>query len=295
MRIRGLWNEQTGVLTRCQTPNISYQYVYSSCTSKEKKELALKWYECKIQKSGQPTLNWYWYSIMTSTHKLATLLQEPCFQAATVGKSRTGRGLPDTLIESGAQSFPSPTKPRKKSDESSSHIPKQYTYDEDKSENVSLKTQQKERSSQNIVENPSTMEAIYNVKHSLQNKKQRIDDTTKDLTTKRRDLQKAINSVQIQTRSIVVCKREIDNHCCQCGGIHIFSDHERTQRKECKRLKNKTRSLMYLKQALRDSSESVILCQVAVDNGEVEVNTAQASMAEALSIGLFRLESLSGS
>ena len=52
---------------------------------------------------------------------------------------------------------------------------------------------------------------------------------------------------------------------------------------------------MYLKQALRDSSESVILCQVAVDNGEVEVDIAQASMAEALSIGLFRLESLSGS
>jgi hypothetical protein len=52
---------------------------------------------------------------------------------------------------------------------------------------------------------------------------------------------------------------------------------------------------MYLKQALKDSSESVILCQVAVGNGEVEVDTAQASMAEALSIGLFRLESLSAS
>lgn len=290
MRIRGIWNEQTGVLTRCKTPNISYQYVHSSRTSKAKKENALKWYECKIQKSGQPILNWYWFSIITSTQKLAILLQEPCFQAATVGKLRTG-GLPDTFIESGNQSFPSPTNLRKNSDESSSYIP-HHTYDENTSENASLKTREKERSSQSI-ENPSTMDAIYNVKHSLQIKKQSIDETTKDLTTKRRELQKARNRVQIQTRSIEVCKREIDNHCCQCGGIHIFSDHEPTQRKECKRLKNKSRSLMYLKQALKESSERVIVCQVAVDNGEVEVDTAQASMAEALSIGLFRLESLS--
>lgn len=62
MRMRGIWNERTGVLTRCQTPNISYQYVSSSLTSKEKEEHAMKWYECKIQKSGQPILNWYCYS-----------------------------------------------------------------------------------------------------------------------------------------------------------------------------------------------------------------------------------------
>jgi hypothetical protein len=70
----------------------------------------------------------------------------------------TGRGLPDTFIESGgAQSILPPTNPRNNSDASSSNIPKQHTHDEDKSKNVSLKTKQKERSSHNIVENPSTI------------------------------------------------------------------------------------------------------------------------------------------
>ena len=290
MCTRRTQNDEPATLTGHQPP-------FNSCVSLngiKMKEKALNWYEYKIQKTEHRLL----YSIIMSKQKLAILLQEPCVKSAAVGKYRTGsnescqyQSVSDASIVSTKSRLAKPcflilTQPTLNND-GSSHSTK---YDEETIVNTSPKAQK--FSGQDVTENRSAMEALYDVKASLQNKKTIVNEATRDLTSKRKALQKSRNSALIQKRSIEVCQREITNHCCQCGGIHIFSDHKPTQRKECKRLKNKTRSLMYLKQAQKEISERVNLCQVAVNSGEDEVESAQASMTEDLSNGLIRLDSL---
>jgi len=135
-------------------------------------------------------------------------------------------------------------------------------------------------------------ETVKKIEADLRHNKFGVDSTLKDLAKRKNSLQKAQRNIVVQTRAIEVCKREIDHHCCQCGGIHVFSDHEPTQRESCQRLKNKVRSLGYLKQACKEASTRVKTCQMTVDNGIIKTNDAQAGMTASLSQGLGLLESI---
>ena len=147
-------------------------------------------------------------------------------------------------------------------------------------------------SSNAVLDETILNKAVHKVKIDLKNHKIGVDKTVKDLSNTRKNLQRAQNDAAIQKRTIQVCKREIDNHCCQCGGLHIFADHAPTQREGCKRLKNKVRSLMYLKHGLKEATERVNICQIALDNGSAQNHNAQASMTASLSQGLSLIESI---
>jgi hypothetical protein len=155
-----------------------------------------------------------------------------------------------------------------------------------------LSNQNQNASSNAVLDETILNKAVHKVKIDLKNHKIGVDKTVKDLSNTRKNLQRAQNDAAIQKRTIQVCKREIDNHCCQCGGLHIFADHAPTQREGCKRLKNKVRSLMYLKHGLKEATERVNICQIALDNGSAQNHNAQASMTASLSQGLSLIESI---
>ena len=135
-------------------------------------------------------------------------------------------------------------------------------------------------------------EAVCQVKTELENHKIRVDQSRIDQSNKEKDLRKAQNDVEIQERSILVCKREIDHHCCQCGGIHVFMDHKPVQREGCKRLKNKFRSLMYLKEGLKEAKVRMNICESALNDVSALRYCAQTNMTSSLSDGISLIGSI---
>ena len=136
-------------------------------------------------------------------------------------------------------------------------------------------------------------ETLLKVKANMRNHKSGVDENLKHMDIQRTKLHKAQKDVVVQKRVIELCTREIDHHCCICGGIHVFSDHDIAKRDSCKRLKSKIRSLMYLKQGLKEAEVRVKLCQSALDESTTNTSDAQSNMALSLSQGLSLLESLS--
>ncbi len=135
-------------------------------------------------------------------------------------------------------------------------------------------------------------EAVCNVKTELENHNIRVDQSRIDQSNKKKDLRKAQNDVEIQDRSILLCKREIDHHCCQCGGIHVFMDHKPVQREGCKRLKDKFRSLMYLKESLKEAKVRMNICEGALHDVSALRYCAQTNMTSSLSNGISLIESI---
>jgi len=130
------------------------------------------------------------------------------------------------------------------------------------------------------------------VNKNLKAQKNLVDEKVQRMEQSTRHFDKAQNDVLIQRRAILTCEREIDHHCCICGGIHVFADHKVTKRKGCSRLKDKTRSLMYLKQSLSDAFLRVRTCQSVLDEDAREVSNAKALMADNLNENLLLLESV---
>ena len=67
-------------------------------------------------------------------------------------------------------------------------------------------------------------------------------------------LAKAQATIKANERAISICSREIEHHCCICGGIHVFGDHKPCQKQGCSRLMSKMKSLKYLERALEESN-----------------------------------------
>ena len=149
---------------------------------------------------------------------------------------------------------------------------------------------QKTHADESLAENVT--QALQNVKRNLNAHQIGVGKIERDLSIKKKKLQKAQHDIVIQNRTIEVCQREINNHCCKCGGLHVFTDHKRTQREGCKRLKDKMRSLMYLQKGLVEATARLNICQIAVDERSAENKSAHANMTESLSHGLSIVESL---
>ncbi len=134
--------------------------------------------------------------------------------------------------------------------------------------------------------------SLLDTKEDLRSWKADVDETIHQMEISKQNLKKAQTDVSIQERAIIRCTREINHHCCMCGGIHVFSDHKPMQRKGCSRLRQKNRSLMYLKQSLTDASLRLNVCQVVVKESTDDVNEAKAKMANMFEQNLTLLESL---
>ena len=128
------------------------------------------------------------------------------------------------------------------------------------------------------------------IKNNLKNKKEKLDSLNKDLRERTASMMKAKKNVKIQILSIERCKKEIDHHCCQCGGIHVFSSHEPMHRKDCNRLKDKTRSLFYLKQALVEANRILSKCDLDLAETTANIDKAKEEMTISLSKGLFQMD-----
>ena len=102
-----------------------------------------------------------------------------------------------------------------------------------------------------------------------------IPAAEKDLSDKRNELIKSISHVKemkvkkviaqeniiVQKRTLKLHQRDIENHCCICGGNHLhhsdsisINNHEPHRNEECKILKMKKRVFLYLQQSLEESN-----------------------------------------
>jgi hypothetical protein len=133
---------------------------------------------------------------------------------------------------------------------------------------------------------------INDIKNNIKVKKEKLDALKKDLRERKASMMKAKKSVKIQILSIERCKKEIDHHCCQCGGIHVFNNHEPMHRKDCSRLKDKIRSLFYLKQALVEANEKLLKCDSDLAETSTNIDKAKEEMTISLSKGLFQMDGL---
>ncbi|GFH60812.1 predicted protein [Chaetoceros tenuissimus] len=133
---------------------------------------------------------------------------------------------------------------------------------------------------------------INDIKNNIKNKKEKLDALNKELRERKASLTKAKKNVKIQILSIERCKKEIDHHCCQCGGIHVFNNHEPMHRKDCSRLKDKVRSLFYLKQALVEANEKLFKCELDLAEINTNIDKAKEEMTISLSKGLFQMDDL---
>ena len=133
---------------------------------------------------------------------------------------------------------------------------------------------------------------IHDIKNNIKEKKEKLDSLKKDLRERKASMMKAKKNVKIQILSIERCKKEIDHHCCQCGGIHVFNNHEPMHRKDCSRLKDKIRSLFYLKQALVEANEKLSKCDLDLAEISTNIDKAKEEMTISLSKGLFEMDGL---
>ena len=156
-----------------------------------------------------------------------------------------------------------------------------------------IKTPKRHQTEAIPIRNNSVMDStLQKVNFDYTNSKIGVDKCAQILSENRSALRKAHNDVAIQQRTIQVCTREIEHHCCKCGGIHVFSDHEPAQREGCRRLKQKSKSLLYQKVALKEALERVDICQSAVDDGKAMAFEARANMAALLSDGFTLIDSV---
>ena len=86
---------------------------------------------------------------------------------------------------------------------------------------------------------------------------------------------KAQKEVSMRQRALVLCETEIKRHCCICGGIHVFNNHDPVQKKGCSYLKAKHVSQVYLQKALASSNErlhetKLELRKTLIDSNEVK-------------------------
>lgn len=121
----------------------------------------------------------------------------------------------------------------------------------------------------------------------LQRKKKSFSQAVKSVNDTTTLLKKAQHDVDVFDRSIKICATEIENHCCTCGGIHVFFDHEPSKILNCKRLKAKNRSLMYLKKARQEASERMTTWRSTVKQCEKEREEARRSLSLLLKESLF--------
>lgn len=63
----------------------------------------------------------------------------------------------------------------------------------------------------------------------------------------------AERNIAVQKRTLKRFQRDIQNHCCKCGGNHCSIDHTIHQNKDCKALKMKQQVFTYLQQSLNES------------------------------------------
>lgn len=121
----------------------------------------------------------------------------------------------------------------------------------------------------------SSVSHVKTSRHNSNEIVETIPAAEKDLSEKRKELMKSVSHIKmmkakkviaggnlsVQKRTLKLYQRDIDNHCCICGGNHLHhSDskstnyHEPYRNEECKILKMKKRVFSYLQQSLEESS-----------------------------------------
>lgn len=128
----------------------------------------------------------------------------------------------------------------------------------------------------------------------------------KDLREKRNEFMKSIlhikdikakrviaaENLSVQKRTLKLYQRDIDNHCCICGGNHLHhhqrdsnsnnSYHEPFKNEDCKTLKMKKRVFSYLQQSLEESSMRLKDLNDTIQMGKEENTQAGLEMNKSL-------------
>ena len=99
-------------------------------------------------------------------------------------------------------------------------------------------------------------------------------------------LAKAQATIKANERAISICSREIEHHCCICGGIHVFGDHKPFQRKGCPRLASKIKSLKYLERAFEESKRSYSTCKKEYEQNMRQKKEKKAKISSSLIVAL---------
>lgn len=146
---------------------------------------------------------------------------------------------------------------------------------------------------QNEVELCSSKDSEFNFSVILQRKKEQFSRNIESLKDATKLLKKAECEESIYQRAIDTCSQEIDRHCCICGGIHVFNDHEPTKYINCKRLKSKTRSFMHLKQTRAQATDRVRDWKASIKQCKKEIEESRRSLSLVLHDRLFQQESYS--
>lgn len=104
-------------------------------------------------------------------------------------------------------------------------------------------------------------------------------DHINDLTIQKGAAEK---NIAVQKRTLKLHQRDIDNHCCTCGGCHCSNDHVIHSKSDCKQMKMKQRVLTYLQQSLAESNLKLEQLNILLERGKQENRHAELKMNDSL-------------
>lgn len=132
-------------------------------------------------------------------------------------------------------------------------------------------------------ERESTLEEAGQLaEEDLQLKKIALARSIVDMEEKRRAIKATKRNIAVQKRTLKFYHRELERHCCICGGIHVGTDHRMTKKQNCNMMKMKQKVSGYLQNSLEESNGRLEDLEAILQQGIRENADAKNNMNQSL-------------
>ena len=128
----------------------------------------------------------------------------------------------------------------------------------------------------------SICESVLTAESNLRIKKIELAQSLDNTKAKKKKILFVEKNIAVQNRTLKLHQRDIENHCCICGGVHRGNDHILTRKTDCSLLKMKQRVAKYLQQSLKESNVRLDEYKGILDKGFLENTEAKLNMNQSL-------------
>ena len=118
---------------------------------------------------------------------------------------------------------------------------------------------------------------------AVRSRQKELNTSLQHIHERKRKLFTTEKNIAIQKRTLSYYKKELDNHCCICGGIHIkSSNHVPTNKPNCAAYKMKHQVFLYLSASLKKANLELANMKVNVEDGLLQNKRAKVNMNQSL-------------
>lgn len=130
-----------------------------------------------------------------------------------------------------------------------------------------------------------TCEIVKEAERMVCSRQSELNSSCQNIHERKHKMLVAEKNIAIQKRTLNYYKRELDNHCCICGGIHIpSSDHHvpLNAKSNCSNYRKKHQVFLYLSASLKKANLELANKKDDLENGLLANKQAKVNMNQSL-------------